>query len=288
MPHIKLLRFSALLLLSLLCSSVAADDFEVDLNGFRLQQFVKVPEASLGPSFKTMEWNELVLDAYALGPDAYMVVGHTKKYPNNIATLQLTGETSAALPFKGLVLGDSKSKVIQVLGSPDRVEEIAEPKVTKLAYTGRNYTVELDDQGRLYSIQIFATADLMTKADGIGTEWSDFKASVLSKNFPAVASMLRPDVEIYKSGETLSINTRFSDFLKSPDKSFVAALIGDRDSVLEEIARTEPVQELRLILNFGVGTVYKFPTGKVLKEIVFFPFNGRYRVYEIAFRERAK
>ena len=42
--------------------------------------------------------------------------------------------------------------------------------------------------------------------------------------------------------------------------------------------------QMRIAENVGTGRVYKFSKGKILKEIVFFPYNGKYRVYEIAFR----
>ena len=220
--------------------------------------------------------------------EAYMVVGHQKKYPNNISVLQLTGATTKALPFKGLRLGDPRSKVIDVLGKPDHIKQIQTPKVTKLSYEGRNYTVELDENDRLYSIQIFTTAGLMNKTDRSESEWTAFKAAILSKNVAALLEMMKPDVEIYRGEKTLSITAPFITFAENPSGEFVSALIGPTNSVLQQIAQAEPVQELRLTEKIGMGIVYKFPDGKILQEIAFFPFNGKYRVYEIAFREGAK
>jgi len=265
-----------------------AGDFEVDLNGFRLQQFLSVVEPTLGRPFKTIDEGDLVANAYLVDQDAYMVVGHLKKYPNNISVLQLTGTTAKALPFRGLLLGDSGSKVIDVLGKPDHVKQIQSPNVTKLVYEGRNYTVELDESDRLYSIQVFTTADLMNKTDGSESEWSNFKGAVLAKNIAALLEMMKPDVEIYRGGKTLSITAPFSTFAAKPNREFVSALVGPTNSVLQQIRQAEPVKELRLTEKVGMGVVYKFPNGKILKEIAFFPFNGRYRVYEIAFREGAK
>ena len=265
-----------------------AGEIETDLNGFRLHQFVNVAETVLGPTFKTIDAGQSVVNAYQIDERAYMVVGHHKKYPNHISILQLTGLTTKALPFKGLLLGDSEDKVIRTLGKPDRVEKIASPNVSKFAYNDRNYTVEIDESGRLYSIQIFTTTDLLTKTDGTESEWPNFKAAVLSKDFVRVVETLRPDVEIYKSEKVLSINTRYSEFIKNPEKGFVLALLGETDSVLREMSQSEPEQEIRLVMEFGVGRVYKFPKGKILKEVAFFPYNGKYRVYEIAFKEKSK
>jgi hypothetical protein len=98
--------------------------------------------------------------------------------------------------------------------------------------------------------------------------------------------MLRPDVEIYKSGKVLSINQKYSAFVEHPDKDFITALVSDNDSVLKELTETEPEAELRIHEKVGVGEVYKFYKGKILKEIVFFPYNGMNRVYEIKFKEK--
>jgi ABC-type proline/glycine betaine transport system ATPase subunit len=93
-------------------------------------------------------------------------------------------------------------------------------------------------------------------------------------------------VEIYKKGKVLSINQRFADFVDKPDNEFIDAFLGEKDSVLKELAETEPEGEFRLHEKVGVGEVYKFYKGKILKEIVFYPYNGMSRVYEIEFRER--
>lgn len=290
MPHtnMPMLRYFVVAILWLTSTHSWAENLEVDLNGFRLQQYVSIVEPALGRPIQTIDQGELVAKAYVIDQDAYMVVSHLKKHPYNISALQLTGATTKATPFKGLLLGDPKSKVIDVLGKPDHVEQIQSPKVTKLAYEGRNYTVELDESDRLYSIQIFTTEDLMNKTDGAESVWANFKAAILSKNISALLEMMKPDVEIYREGKTLSINSRFSAFAAKPDSEFVSALIGPTNSVIQQIEQAEPVQELRLTEKIGMGIVYKFPNGKILKEIAFFPFNGRYRVYEVAFRERAK
>lgn len=280
-----MLRFAVVVILWLISVPSWAGDTEVDLNGFRLQQFLSVVEPALGRPFQTIDQGDLVANAYVIDEDAYMVISHLKKHPYNISLLQLTGATTKAVPFKGLMLGDPRSKVIGVLGKPDHIEQIQSPKVTKLAYEGRNYTVELNERDCLYSIQIFTTADLMNKTNGSESEWANFKAAVLSKNVSALLEMMKPDVEIYWGGKTLSITGPFDAFAAKPDSEFVSALIGPTNSVLQQVAEAEPVQELRLTEKIGMGVVYKFPNGKILKEIAFFPFNGKYRVYEIAFRE---
>jgi len=94
-------------LIALTPINLFADELETDLNGFRLQQFVNVADSQMAPPFKTFDQGNLVVNAYQIDEEAYMVVGYQKKHPNNISSLQLTGFTAKALPFKGLMLGDS-------------------------------------------------------------------------------------------------------------------------------------------------------------------------------------
>lgn len=200
--------------------------------------------------------------------------------------LQLTGVTDKALPFKGLMLGDSKKKVLKTLGEPSSTKELESPKVTVMYYDDRNYSLEIDEKGRLYSIMVFANADLRSGKDLKDSGWEEFKLAVLSKDFERILETLCPDVEIYKDGKILSIQERYSDFLKKPDKEFVDAFLGKTDSVLQEISQGQPEQEMRITEKMGVGMVFKFRKGEILEEIAFFPYNGKYRVWEVAFRNK--
>jgi hypothetical protein len=269
----------------LLPLTLYAVEMQTDLNGFRLGQFKNAVSTTLGKPFEAFNTDYSTVEAYRLDDKAYMVFEYLKQSPNNIYSIQLTGATDNALPFVGLKLGDDSSKVIAILGKPSHTEKINSPKVTKFEYDGTNYTIEVDDKDKLYSIRIFSTKDLIGKTDEKFTAWDEFRNALIAKNTMKIIAMLRPDVEIYRKGKVLSINHKYSDFVEKPDKDIIAALMGDNDSVLKEITESEPEAELRLLQNVGVGEVYKFYEGKILKEIVFFPYNGINRVYEIDFRE---
>ncbi len=288
-PYKTNIIFRIVLLVPILLFTIRvyAGELVTDLNGFRLQQFRTVPDIVLGTPFKTLETEDREVRAYQIDDQAYMVFTYDKRRPYNINSIQLTGNTRRALPFKGLCLGDSREKVEQVLGKPSRMEDTDLPNISALKYDDRNYLVEVDDQQCLYSIKVFTTTDMMSKTEGLETEWLDFKAAILARDISKVAEMLRPDIEIYKDGKILSITQKFSDFIENPDKDFQAALFGEKDSIFIELVQSEPEEEIRVVIDFGVGLVYKFYQGKIIKEIVFFPYNGRYRVYEIAFRDKS-
>lgn len=263
-----------------------AGELQTDLNGFRLWQLKPAVSSAMGKPFDTFTTEDSIVEAYRLDDKTYMVFEYLKKYQNNIYSMQITGSTYKALPFMGLSLGDDIEKITKILGKPSRVETIDSPKVSKYEYEGKNYTIEIDDKDKLYSIKIFITKDLLGKTTETLKAWEEFKNAIVAKDNRKIIEMLRPDVEIYKSGKVLFINQTFADFVEHPDKQFIAALVGDNGSVLKELTETEPEAELRIHEKVGVGEVYKFYKGKILKEIVFFPYNGMNRIYEIQFKEK--
>jgi len=265
--------------------SLEAADIQVDLNGFRLLQFKTAPENTFGKPYKTFKTAYSTVEAYLFDSDAYMIFEYYNDLPNNITSIQLTGHTDKAIPFKGLVLGADVKKVEDALGKPSKIEKIDSPKVSEYSFENTNYSVEIDENNKLYSIKISLTKDINQKHNEPFKAYDELKSLIIKKDINAVIEMLRPDVEIYKNGKILSINKKYTDFVAKPDKKIMSAIFGDKDSVLKEIKETEPEAAMRLIQNMGVGEVYKFYKGSIIKEIVFFPYNGKYRVYEIEFKE---
>lgn len=260
-----------------------ASDVQLELDGWRLQQFVGTVEGTLGEPFKVIDEAPDSRKVYRLGSDGYLVVTARAPLVNNIESLQLTGRTDTATVFNGLRLGDPAEKVRAALGAPDEVSPVASPKVELWKYAGRNYTVEIDDQGRLFSVLIYTDASVAdAKADDI---WPLFKAAIASGEFDRIEPWLRPDVEIYRDGDTLSIRGRYSAFRQTPDATLLEALVASDNSVRSAVARYEPEQVIRVTENMGVGMVFQFPNPSPVEELVFFPYAGRYRLYEVAFRE---
>jgi hypothetical protein len=261
---------------------------EIELNGFLLHQCRKAIELSLRPSFEKMEEDFLTYEIHLFDDEAYMVFGYPKNMPQRIFSIQLTGRTSKMKPFKGLMLGDNKEKVIEVLGKPSSIEPTDVAGVQRYEYKGTNYSVEIGAEGKLYSIRIDSHRDLQSLPKTTELPWEGFKRSILKRDFKEISTYLRPDVEIYKGDKVLFINKSFREFIENPDSEFYDALVGEKNSVYSEIQQTEPEWELRFTEKVGVGWVYKFHKGKILREIFFLPYDGRYRVYEIAFQDSPK
>lgn len=260
------------------------EELPVDINGFRLWQYRNSAENYFGKPFQKMEQGDSVLEAHKVNGHSYMVFEYWKEFPQNAVTIQITGYPTKMTPFKGLTLGDSEALMRTALGEPTGQKMISNPPVTIYYYHNANYTTEVDQQGRLYSIKLLLKKEMMNNADKDFAHWTAFKKALLAKDEEAIFQWLRPDVEIFKAGKTLSIDRRYADFKSSPNKEFMNALIGEQNSVRSQLQTTEPDQEMRLLVGMGAGFVYKFYNDKILAEIVFFPYNGQFRIYEIAFR----
>lgn len=261
---------------------VAGDDVS-ELNGWRLQQFHIIVSTELGEPFAERE--NSAARAYRLGKDAYMVFRQDPVSFNNIGSIQLTGTSADALPFKGLSLGDPQQLVLERLGKPSEQTDVPEAGTTRWSYEGKNYSVEVDRQGRLYSILIYSSQAFLSADESPEECWSVFRDAILSGDRDRLLSVLRPDVEIYRQKQTLDIRRRYADFSESPDPEFLAAFFSPATGVAGQLVRHTPDMEVRTMEKLGMGLVYKFPKESLLREIVMLPYDGRFRVYEVAFRE---
>lgn len=289
----NLFSFSrAIIIVWLLCwpplGSAQNNSYESELNGWRLLQFTENVDEALGQPFTTRDDPPYHNRAYRVGKDAYMVFGTHDEQPQVIASLQLTGTAAVdMLAFKGLKLGDDRSKVIAALGEPTSVTEIDDPKVSRLNYQDGNYTVELDDKRRLYSIRIDLHHDFMKPGDDTDQDWDALVAAVRSRSPAKLFETLRPDMEIYRDGDVLAIRRRYSDFVAAPDAAILDVFFSTSSGVLHYLDACEYEQNVRVSEHNGVGMAYKFNPECPLAEIVLLPYAGQYRVYEVAFRASA-
>lgn len=262
--------------------------YEGELNGWRLLQFTATVDEAFGQPFTTREDPPYRSRAYRVGEEAYMVFSTHDEQPQVIASLQLTGTAAPdMLAFKGLKLGDDRNKVIAALGEPTSVTEIDDPKVSRLNYQDSNYTVELDDKHRLYSIRLDLYHDFMKPGDDTDQDWNALVAAVRSRSPEKLLETLRPDMEIYRDGDVLAIRRRYSDFVAAPDAAILDAFFSTSSGVLYYLDTCEYEQNVRVSEHNGVGLAYKFNPECPLAEIVLFPYAGQYRVYEVAFRASA-
>lgn len=259
-----------------------------DLNGFRLWQFKSSVQESMGEPDNVIKKTHSEINAYYFNDSCYMIFEYLDQNPEYLYSIQITGSPVSMIPFEGFTLGDSEKKVVEKFGKPDGIDTIAEPAVFAYVYDSLNYTFEFNSNLKLYSIKIYAHENIFKIKKGAErSTYNRFvkllKKRALNKEF---FDCFRPDMEIYNNDFTNNIWTKYSDFIKIPGEDIEGLLIGDKWSVLDEILKTEPVEEMRVIENFGIGQVFKFYDGAILEEIVFFPYKGEMRIYEIAFKDQ--
>ena len=274
-------------LVSAICIASPAPAHEVALNGFLIYQFRDTVKKVLGKPFQTGKTERSEYEAYAMGDDAYMAFEYLKDHKDWVYSIQISGSKARMAPFKGLVLGDSREKVLAALGKPDRTEKVSNGRKELLVYDAENCSVEVDTKGRLVSIRIYWYEDLFTPPDGDNEKnWNAFRRAIQKKDFKAISGYFRPDAEIYRDGQVLSIDRAFEPFFLASKGKFFDAILSDKNSVYSEVkSNVSDRMDMRLHEKMGPGFVHKFPKSKVLEEIYFLPYAGKWRIYEVKFRQ---
>jgi hypothetical protein len=144
-----------LLFLTLL--KVSAQTVVTDLNGFRLGQYRETATNELGKPFQQGKYKDgFGYEVFLLKPDTslYMVFEYAARDTAIIWSLQISGnDTTTDIGFKGFKLGIDKNQVQQLLGKPDKKEDIGDYG-KKWTYDKTNYSVEISKRGTLSSVKI--------------------------------------------------------------------------------------------------------------------------------------
>jgi hypothetical protein len=296
MPLLRACINGLVLLLALVLATPArGGELQVDLLGWRLLQYDRAVEGLLGKPMHIAQRGDGWTDrAYWIDKQAYLVVATHKDRPQYIQGLQVTGRSAEVELFAGLRLGQSLASVHERLGAANRVTTLRldfEP--TRLSvhhYDARNYSLEFDPDGRLYSVRIH-TVDAMlgharVDASAAGDPWSLLTAAAMTGDFARLEPMLRPDVEVYRGQQLIAIEQRYGDFVASPGPALLSAFFDRASGVAAATPMPAPELYWRVTEEMGAGLVYKFPPDSVLREVVFFPYLGSWRVYEVHFRDK--
>jgi len=260
-------------------------EFYPVLNGFYLWQFKAGVRNHFGEPFETQDFGDRIIEAYKVTDTSYMAFEFLKeKFEHNAFSVQISGYPTHMTAFRGVKLGDSFSDVEKKLGKAESSKKVEGLPYTIYYYNDdSNFSTEFDEDNRLYSIRIYVTDEFMNDAEHDFDSWTDFTEAIKAKDMKRISDLLRPDFEIFKDDKVLSVETPFAEFLANPDNEIVNAFIGENGSVKAAMEESEPDGEARLIIDMGLGQVYKFYKGSVVAEIVLFPYNGKYRIYEVTF-----
>lgn len=262
---------------------------ETELAGFVLGQFRKNVHAQLGPPFQKSVTNDgWLYEFHTIKPDTsvYALFKYNPADTARVYAIELVGDPYPEMhSFRGLKLGDTREKVMAVLGKADRTESVDDPPVTTLYYNNENYSVDIDDKGLLYGIQIFGNI-LAHKPVG-HPSIKHFKAAVVSKNIDSLVNWLAPDAELHKAGKVLTYRVGARAELSNPNSEFTQLLLGDTGSAWFAFAKeyAEGASESRLHPELNQMTIVdKFFDSNTIAEVVFRTHAGKWKVYEIIFR----
>jgi len=257
-----------------------------ELNGIRLEQFTDAVQG-LGSPEQTRRHADQIDEIYLLNDGSQLTVSHHRKQPQTIARLQLSGTGSHAQPFMGLRLGDSEAKVIATLGVPDQRETEPGASTTRLSWKDRNYDVELDTTQRLHSIRIWRTPALFD-ANADDDPWPAFKSALQSGRYEAIQPWLRPDFAVVQNHQARVITKPYADFVKRPDPALLNALIGNGASLRRQLKTDDVTALTRPSETLGLARIYQFNRLNAIREVVFYPYLGHYRLYEIRYADQRR
>jgi hypothetical protein len=266
-------------------------DGETELAGFVLGQYRKTVHSELGTPIERRITDEgWLYEFHAIKPDTSVYA--LFKYPHwdttRIYSIQLNGEAYEEMqPFKGIKLGEQKQKVHQIFGNSSRTEMVEDPPLVVEYYDHKNYSFDIDkNYNTLFGIQIYGRI-LEQKPSAPLPSLHSFKNAVLSKNVDSLICNIAPDVEFYHSDRVITYKVGARKEFSNRNSELVKHLIGETESIwyVFEVEKAVEVPEQRVYNKENeVTTVYKFPTSKVLNEIVFIPHAGKWKVYEVRFR----
>lgn len=152
-------------------------------------------------------------------------------------------------------------------------------------FNGTNYSVEINQKGKLSSVKIKDTYSATDDPDLTKIPSFETVAKVMnSKSNSDIESILAPDIEIYEKNKTVFFNKSIRTEINT-DSSYVFGTIRRIAKGLDKIDTKDSTvydENMRFMQGQNVMHVIKIYKGAQIKEIVFKYINGRYRIYEIA------
>lgn len=263
---------------------------ETELAGFLLGQYRTAIHNQLGqPIRKKVTEDKWIYEFHRLKADTSVYA--LFKYPNwdttRVYSIQVNGDTYTEMhPFYGLKLGDKKEKADRVFGNYDHVKTVDDPPINIQFYKDKNYSVEIDHNGKICGFQIFGSI-LKTMPKEPKPSLAAFRNAVLSKNIDSLLHYISPDVEFLKQGKVITFKGSAREEFKKENSELVRYLLGPDKSIWSVFAQERAEggdgkrthQHTKEILH----TREFFDSG-IISEIVFTPHAGKWKVYEVKFR----
>jgi len=263
---------------------------QLSLGGFQLGQLISTAEKKFGKPFQVRttpdDWQ---ISAFWTSNKHEHLLAFECEGPEKqkISSIQLSGKpTPSNFELGGVTLGAKESEAIKVLGRPSARKTYEDDGVqyTKLEFTGKNYSLELNKEGLVVSIKIIGF-DGFPKDPGSLPTTEPLRKALKKNNFKEFKLLLAPDFEIYRGDKVISYNGPAAEDLTS-NSELREVLIGNQGlkaALMSATAEEDP--QMRITSNGSTFHVVKYPKSSLLQEIVYTRYAGSWRIYEIKFKQ---
>jgi hypothetical protein len=256
-----------------------------ELNGFVIGQHRNAIKAAFGKPYEERKTDDgWVYLIYLLGekPFVYMIFKFPSDDIDHCISVQIAGDPDASMePFAGVRLGTSADDVSRKFGRPSKTQQLIDPPVEVWRYEKRNYSFEFDTGKRLFSIQIFGLDGFAESPPKEPLPWKDVQARLRSTDLDVMMAAFTPDAEIYQANEVFGFDNSMRKVLSDPKSRFRRGLALVVTALQHELAREPEEINLRMWQSARRGSVYKFPAGAPVIEIVLIPHAGELRIWEV-------
>lgn len=288
--HKLALSLAVPLLVVLASAAQKSPPSQVELNGFILGQYAKAADGAFGNPTQVRgtedHWSYRVY-LFDKKHNAYMAFKFPPGDLERMISIQIAGDKGTPMrPFLGLVLGGDKLKVQQVLGTPAKIEPEKDSDVDLYTYADRNYSVEINRQGKLSSIQVMGYTGFAERPASTLPAVDSFRESIVSRSVDRLLTFLGGDLEIYRGEQTYTFAKSARAELEDSHSEIARLFFGEKDSLWAAFTteKFEPDEQIRLYTEASPGSVAKFEHSKILREVVFKMEAGTWKVWEIRLR----
>ncbi|MES2485324.1 MAG: hypothetical protein V4581_05155, partial [Bacteroidota bacterium] len=217
-------------------------------------------------------------------PSLYMIFEYLPSADEAIFTIQVTGtDAKADIRFKGLHFGDAAATVKKALGEPTEKFDIGEFG-ERWSYNDNNYSVEINNFGKLSSIKIKNT---FPENKPEIAKLPDFKKDILPKLTSGknadIAPLLAPDIEVTSNKKLFYFGQSFDSEIKEDEgKVYTAIKLESKGLKKVNTSKVENFEEnVRLVEGMEALHVIKINDPNCdITEIVFKYMNGKWLIWE--------
>lgn len=254
-----------------------------ELNGYLLGEDAKPLSEGFDSLIREQKYSDGWIDrVYSLDTSrsAFMVFGFSDS-SDDCLSIQITGKAGTTMyPFLGLRLGDTREKVNDIFGPPTQVQHLPASHLEFLQYRRRNYTVELDSLGLLWSIRILGYRGFPDNpTDSLPTLETVFQ-SLRSSDPEVILEALAPDAELIVGDSVYTFAGSAFDVVNDRSSRFAQLLYSGASSLAsldQSFIRAATLDPASLSVNVPK---FEFPPNSPVEDMVFVVHAGKWRIWE--------